>query len=292
MERGSSLRTAFGLPVDDTKRLTYEDYAGALARVIELARKGGALAVYTYGEVSAPGISDLDVIVVSEKPLSLKLSEKELWVLGHFPEVISPEEFKDLGWRMDTRNLQRAWGEDLGEPPVPQSERRRLAVSYAAYRTVALHKAFATGRLRARTLLRHLHALRYNFSLLGLEEPPYFREVELLRGLWFSLGPGRLLDLLELAWRGFEVMEELFSQFGRDETEPKRGGNWLWVEGETRLPRPEPLGLKGKAGEALYYLKVFRAYLPGEALKLLEPPEPKGWRKTLCWLPTFFTRGR
>ncbi len=292
MERGASPRTAFGLPVDDTRRLGFEDYAEALAKIIDAAKKQGALAVYTYGAVSVPGISDLDVIIVSEAPVKLSLDQKTRWILGHTPEVLSPEEFKSLGERVDTRNLQRVWGEDLGVPEVPEGRKRALAANYAARRAIALHKALATRQLMARTLLRHLHALRYNFSLLGLEEPRFFKDVDTLRGLWFSLGPGRLVALLEMTLEALGVIEDFFSNFKRADAEPVRSGNWLWLEGEPQIPRPEPLPFRGKPAEVLYYLKLFRAKIPGEALGLLEPFEPPGWRNALCWLPTFFSRAK
>ena len=290
MEREAWLRTAFGLPVDDTRRLTYEDYAEVLASVIAQAKAQGALSVYTYGEVSAPGISDLDVLVVSERPVRLELGGKARWVLGHSPEVLTPEHFEEIGRRVDTRNLQLAWGEDLGVPEVPEGAKLSLGVSYAAYRAQALHAAFSTRRLKARTLLRHLHALKYNFSLLGFEEPAFFKDVEALRGLWFSFGPGRLVDLLALAWEAFEVIEGFFSRFRRGEASLKKSCNWLWLEGEPSVPRPRPLPLRGKPAEALYYLKVFRARVPGEALKALKPSAVTGWRKALCSLATSFTR--
>ncbi len=283
--------TAYGFLRDDTRRLSLRDYEEALGEVISVASSQGALSVYTYGEVSVPGISDLDVLVVSEKPLSFNtLSSKTLWITSHTPEVVSPRDFEVLGRRVDTRRLRHVWGRDLGTPEVDEGSKPEIAVNYALRKVISVHKALTVRNPSARNLLLHLNSPKHNYTLLGMDIPPFFRRVDELRRGWFSRSEGKLKDLLELSLEFFDVMEGFLSSFpgGEHPSPPKRLHNWLFHVGRSRFPRPKPLPLSGKVSEIAYYLNLYTAEVPHGVLKLIRPSSPPGWRGFLTALKLHF----
>lgn len=282
-----SLRTPYGLLIDDTRPLSVEDYHRALDEVIEISRKIGAVSVYTYGEISNPGISDLDVVIVIPRrdiqfPFDI-LSPDTRWILSHTPVLLTVDDFQHAGEFMDTSRFRHVWGRNLGVPGVPADAKKKLVVNYGVKRIAGIYRTFYMGTLRARGLLLHIHSIRYSFDMLGMKRPEYFHEVSLLRRKWFEKDTGRLRELLRLSLMSFEIMGSIFNTFRRKRANSVRFHNWIWKEGDFYIPplKKHSLHLPSRVREIEYYLRVFEASMPGEALELVDPVELHGWRALL-----------
>ncbi|GEM_PF-4179502 len=290
-DREHTLKKLFGLPVDDVIPLTIQDYKDALSEVLEIAKSINARSVFTYGNISVPGISDLDILIVSENPFPVsRLSRKTRWIMSHTPIVVKPGDIEQTSRLLDTRNLKLVWGRAVEFPEPTIEDLRTLAVRHMVWKTMSLHKKLTTRDLRARNLLLHLHALRYSFREIGEGEPEFFRRVSYLREKWFDLTEeDKLTKLLLLTYESLHIIQQFFSFFERESADNRETGNWLWVEGDVFIPIPsKPFKVKGRLAETLYYLNIYTARIPGGALKYVNPYPVAGWRGILTGIRRIF----
>ena len=283
-DREHTLKKLFGLPVDDVIPLTIQDYRDALSEVIKIAKSINAQSVFTYGNISVPGISDLDVLIVSENPFPVsRLSRKTRWIMSHTPIIVKPEDIERTPQLIDTRNLEFVWGKPVQFPEPTTDNLMGLTVRHMVWKTMSLHKKLITRDLRARNLLLHLHALRYSFREIEKDESEFFRRVSYLREKWFDLNEkDKLTELLLLTYKSLHIIQQFFSFFERESAGNRETGNWLWVEGDAFIPVPsKPFKVKGRLAEILYYLNIYTARIPGGALKYVNPYPVAGWRGIL-----------
>jgi hypothetical protein len=189
------------------------DYSKAASEVVELvARMAPGASVYQVGGVSAPGISDLDFIVVLNDPDSR--AELDQWGMqaGHFspqtqyivdnkPLIADPELWHSLPILHSLRDLRHLSGPVLSPPVSSGSEagashlfnevERRLFVSHK------LERYLLKRSVHVRTALKKLAKLKYDAEVLaevGIENGTWseFSEaVSTLRRDWFSLDRAR-----------------------------------------------------------------------------------------------------
>jgi hypothetical protein len=183
------------------------DYDAVLDRYVERARRApGVVGVARFGNVSAPGISDLDLVVLTEPVLppgagsllSVEgLPEVDREVMLHDPMVVPEDGIGHVFDHLDLPQLTPVWGRIPASPlPAESTERwRKLSVllewlpSYHSYfANLALQR-----RIDVRWLLPVLHSIRYTTTLaadlLDVRCPwgSFLDEVEQLRLEWFDL---------------------------------------------------------------------------------------------------------
>jgi hypothetical protein len=183
--------------------LSEADYAEASAELEEvLAALPEVISVYATGGVSAPGISDLDRIAVAEAPVTSdpweRLSRPTRQVAMHGPFLVDRATFERHRWFAYLEPLRLVLGEtiDVDEPDETNLLGQLLAVEGLVLAFLKLHKQLGTGRIKMRSTLCLLHALRHSLELGGIPQdaaPGAWRlvgEVADLRASWFSLETG------------------------------------------------------------------------------------------------------
>ncbi len=292
-ELGNMLKKLFGLPVDDVISLSPEDYEHAISEVIEIARSIKAKSVFTYGTVSDPGISDLDILIVSETPFPFKkLSKRTRWIMSHTPIVITSKDIKHINRYLDTRKLKLVWGKSIHIPAPSDEDLQKIAIEQMIWKTMGFHSKLITRRLRARDLLLSLNSLKYSFMIIGKNHSEFFQEVIELRKGWFKYDRQfKLPKLLELTYRSFWIIEEFFKSFGRKYAQSRKMLNWIWSEGEAEIPKPSgSLPFGGRLSEVIYFFNIYKARIPGKALEYVKDYPAKGWRGAIIRFRNYLTK--
>jgi len=213
-----------------TPRTTYE-------RAIELAVErwmslpDPPRALYQLGQVGAPGISDLDFVVVLEPgkhdlapfaPRSFPSWARELLV--HPPYFCTPETWPDLNAWFPAFDLRHLGGEDLRVEPLPAELELGCALGLAVDFLITkvprdlLWVAWMRP-LPVRLLLGMLHSVRYTAGMAeraGIHAPAgasdTWQELDALRRGWHDLPgeerPGRLASITrDVVRRALELTE-------------------------------------------------------------------------------------
>jgi hypothetical protein len=219
-------------------------YGGVVDRFVERARKvRGVLGVGRFGNVSAPGISDLDLVVVTEPDVAPdagehltvnSLPEFDRGLMMHDPMLVPEDGIGHVFDHLDLPGFTPVWGRLPASPQYSgQADRwRRLSVllewlpAYQYY-FAALAR---TRRVDVRWALPMLHSLRHPLALAAetLGEPIpggdcFTQEVQRLRSEWFAVGRDgeRVQRLAGALARGWELSAEMCFRMDR----------WLLAEG-------------------------------------------------------------
>jgi hypothetical protein len=195
--RSSSLvLTSFPAPA------TREEYDTAAAELeARLAEVPGAVAVYGYGSVGAPGISDLDRIVVTDADASAttdvwsQLSPRTRQLAMHAPAAIDTETYARHRWFAELGRPELAWGTEvpIEECPCPAYAGALLAAEALVVIRLKLAKQELTGRIKVRPTLCELHNVRLDLQLAGVGRADAAQAwaladaVQDLRQSWWSL---------------------------------------------------------------------------------------------------------
>lgn len=165
--------------VDDIVARRQEEYADVLAaETRRLTNVPEVVAVYSTGMVKAPGISDLDVIVVLDLepnvrsvPLRVKralLANSDTYLRTHGFFVVSPAHFQSVRWMGDWSTLEHVAGDALTVDSIPQEYGDVLRA--AVLLEIGVHKFLALRQLtirplRSRELLLTLNSIGYSLYL-------------------------------------------------------------------------------------------------------------------------------
>lgn len=224
----------------------------------------GAVAVYRTGAVSAPGISDLDRIVVVERDQPLPdvwptLAARTRQLAMHSPFLVDVDTFAHHRAFAHVEPLALAWGEqlDVAEPPHAEWGRLVLATEGTVALLLVLVRQALVGRVRVRSTLCALHALRHDLALAGCEHidaPASFElaeEVTDIRATWFEQSQppvSRLREVLAHALPAIaETLVAIERRLGPPTAEPRAlplGGGWAnvrLVAGDGIAVRPRPM---------------------------------------------------
>jgi hypothetical protein len=172
------------------------------------------VAVYQIGQVGAPGISDLDLVVVfrTADPIDWRHYQPEAfpnWVkqlMTHPPYCCVESDWSSLPAWLPFFALRHCWGSILQDPKVPEELSSGCAfgllVDYLIAKIPRDILWIAWERpLRVRTLLCMLHSFKYVLKLAGqvgialpANSGKVISEVDLLRTNWFE---GNVVDHFE-----------------------------------------------------------------------------------------------
>lgn len=116
----------------------YEDLRSHWLRIAEAS--GYVLAVYEFGSVGCPGLSDLDLLFVvrggAEALRTLTISactERQKQLMGHDPLVIPIEAVAALPFILPLFKVRHLWGEQFALPLAEELPREILACAMTAY---------------------------------------------------------------------------------------------------------------------------------------------------------------
>ncbi|MBN2171931.1 MAG: hypothetical protein JW819_11500 [Candidatus Krumholzibacteriota bacterium] len=168
---------------DDVASRSREDYRAAAAR--EAERLGGdpaVEAVLVTGVTSAPGVSDLDLVLVlaaDARPAPgtrrALLRPVDPYLSMHPPFAVSRDALTDLRWLLDLERLEVLSG-SLPEIPAPPADARPLLAAIAVLETglhklAALRASLLAPVASARGLLISLHSLGHSLGLAASLAP-------------------------------------------------------------------------------------------------------------------------
>jgi hypothetical protein len=197
-----------------------------------LFETGQVRAAYQMGGVGAPGLSDLDLIVVCRDPLRgdlnaaadiRSLGEDARYVLMHSQFLVNEEIFRHIKTLFFGSRLRHVRGEELKilEPPEELEEILRLAFNVE----MMLPRLTEFERIRkgadpvaVRPLLAALHTLRFNLDLSRAwvevdDLVDYPLTIDRLRKEWFTLSRDEAWVRLQATLdRAVVVLEELLER--------------------------------------------------------------------------------
>ena len=170
------------MKVIDLPRGRYRDKS-IYGRVVKLcidrwSSIDGIRAIYQIGGVSAPGVSDLDVMLVLDNfPARIELpgGEDVEFAFMHSPFFCDVELWRSRFFFLVPGGERLLWGEDIGLEKLGKEEmdllRRLLAYEYLIDTLLSIFYQLKRRRVGWRPILCTLHSLRADFELLGREYP-------------------------------------------------------------------------------------------------------------------------
>jgi len=217
---------------DEPIKTSSDRYDLAIQLVIShySALKKSPLAIYQVGEVGAPGISDLDFILVFDDHQTIEYKDLQTdsfpqWakqLITHPPYCCTKSTWKDLKAWFPVFNLKHLWGGRLVEPKLSDEDRIGcsfgMLIDYLMVKAPRdLLKVTWTKPIRLRILLSLLHSFRYTF-LLAQEATVRIpgdielinSEIDRLRLSWFNFDENKRLGMLQsLCVQMYEKLTEL-----------------------------------------------------------------------------------
>jgi hypothetical protein len=277
------------------RELTPADYARATNEVVDRIHKlAQGASIYHLGIGDAPGISDLDFLVVpnDEGPeiewgrweaLKRSLSPTTGYILMHRAFFVSPELWPAFLVAHDFRDVQHLAGPVLSLPKaadysaaVPKLIMRVESRVFRPYH--GLLAPILRRQVRVRPHLKGLFSIRHTATVLaafGVQEPKWsetLREISQLREAWFSLERERqihslyeqTLAIVDVESQMLEQMSKLLTRTGVTIPELERAArdvvgvfddNTVLVQGfDAERSREYSVGSYEVAGQVFYML--------------------------------------
>jgi hypothetical protein len=205
------------------------EYREALSAMTgRLSRLPETMAVYQVGGISAPGISDLDMIVVFrdnkkvEENFHHHLSSSEKYLFIHSLYGISESDFAQAERYTFFNNFVLLYGQDLQSGqrlPQPDTDvlKKQVAIEYLVKMCINIYLQQSYRVLRVRDLLLHVKALQYDCDFLGIHEGRLLEKISQIiewRKTWFDQAPAKkeIIKWWNEFYEEFELfLESLFS---------------------------------------------------------------------------------
>ena len=194
---------------DEPAPKSLQDYEAVLKSVSTKLEAHGNVSVLSQGNVSAPGISDLDLVIsvrgqtrlppLDDSYWNRMLDDRERYICMHRPFMIPEEMLDRVGQIWPVSGMQNA-----GEPDW-KSHVFTAVETYALLGVMGKYPdSFASGKMEARSVLSHLYSTTYTLKILrasgaDIDALGFEKEIRDLRENWFGLEKGarrsRLLGL-------------------------------------------------------------------------------------------------
>lgn len=188
--------------IDWPKFVPFEKYEEAIGRMIEkLRRYEGVTSIYQVGGVSAPGISDVDMLVVfdnsatcNENPLS-RLTRSDRYLFAHGLYGISRMYFQSVEQYTFFETYKLVYGANLQQPTVQLSleehkiVKKQVAIEYLVKMFINLSVARVYGIVSVRGLLLHVKAILKDLEFLDIPSGHLFELSQSMvhsRNDWFQ----------------------------------------------------------------------------------------------------------
>jgi hypothetical protein len=205
---------------------TLQEYQTTLNRYLRQAAKIKAVkAVYQFGSIGAPGLSDIDLALIVDERIThkeiSKLSIRNLCAddqetFLHEPTVVTEQAIDILFETYYIKNLARIYGENfnLEIQRVPPNSHRRwaLTLEYAPLYIFCIQNWLAHNNVDVRSAIPLLRSIRYLLELnsdlktrFNVEWEKYADNVNFLCDNWFDFSENEsaiiLESVLEKAWK-------------------------------------------------------------------------------------------
>ena len=290
-----------------------QDYERAVERYLDIVRRvPGVVGVGRYGNISSPGISDLDMVVITEDDLPAGSGEK--LSIGQLPEfernlfmheaaIMPTQGMAHVSQHLDVASIETVWG---AVPPIPSSDEAErkwhetaILMEWLGCFCRFFGEIASEGVSNVRWALPVLHSLRYTAALAGSLVPDapaawsrFPERVAALRAGWFDIASEaeRAERLGVCLAEGWEVTADLCCRIER------------WIEAERLLPSVQAnSGWSAYSYEATRFAIVARCQSPEamiDSLLNIAGPDrndlPERWQglskrltPSWCLLPRF-----
>ncbi len=177
-------------------------YESAVERVVEsTVSDNDILAVYQVGSISTPGISDVDLLVVSADSPGLltdplkTLDPDQRYLFTHGLFSISAADVEGLRRFTLFHNYRLRWGQDVMESgkashdPESDQLRTQVALEYLLSNFIGRTIEVKYNLVSLRKLMLSVHAIRYDLQFLGVTDGPFSELVDQMiawRQRWFE----------------------------------------------------------------------------------------------------------
>lgn len=209
-----TIRELFNFGVKDftftnlPKRIDISAYEAVQSEFIGYyAKVKGVMAIYKYGEISVPGLSDLDFIVILDDEYKHQygtrydkhlFSGQAQYILTHSQLFLSKSLLKQIQLVMNIGNLKKMWGEDILIEKYSQKENKLSNIfkqldSFITRFPKLFFTALLTKKINVRNIIARLNALRYLVKMYeeinhsqNEELNNYIKEIREFKSSWFE----------------------------------------------------------------------------------------------------------
>lgn len=186
-------------------RVSPDDYERAISHMVDRMRQQrDIVSVMQIGSVTTPGISDIDIMVVSEDGAACRInpleqsSAPDRYLFVHGLYGTSRTLFREIRKYTFFHHYRTLWGEDLAleeEPSLMPGEIRKLktqtALEYLIKMFITLTVQATFGMIKLRSLFLEVPAVRHDLDFLDISHGPLRDLVSafsVLRQEWFQNG--------------------------------------------------------------------------------------------------------
>ena len=218
--------------VNRTRKASRNDYDAALTRYLDSIPLNNLRAIYRVGSIGAPGLSDIDIILIFKDDrrdfaarYSIdRLNEFDRYLFSHEAILVDESTFRNLPYWFPFFQLHHIFGEEL---PVANRTGDFSQFSMILLINYLLTKipyelmlySFLRWRLHERILLAMLNSLRHSLALwelMGNCPSPHARDFAVsfssFREAWFSLSSAdRTRQLIEYVVKAINLSLELIA---------------------------------------------------------------------------------
>lgn len=207
------------------RRVETVGYRACVDRCVErFSKYEGLQAVYQFGSVSSPGISDIDLLLIfdDEAPLSTPQWQTactldDRYLLMHAPAVLPASLVGESAYLAFLNAPQLLWGKSLFPPGGAATSAfvKHLIASEQLMRLlINLDRQLHVRRIKVRPTLCELYSLKYDFVLVPdfkhALQGDFVTGIGALRNSWFELGETkRFTRLLELLKQAIELVNSM-----------------------------------------------------------------------------------
>ena len=227
LQRINSARTidpTFYYPVK-----AYEDASSAYVSMI--LEQNETAAIYQFGSVGCPGLSDVDLLVVFKdwrpSQISLysirRLTKNQQYLFSHDPFFVDRESFENLNCWFPAFSAEHRWGERIEFKSEPDLDIRMLIALQFLLQKVPVEFAsysYVNGKFYERVSMAMVNSLRHIMSLcseVGVDLKPDWKELierfERFRQNWFDLDDTRVPALKKYVFDAITVSVDLIGEF-------------------------------------------------------------------------------
>jgi hypothetical protein len=211
-------------------------YEKAIAKCVsKLSAESSVKSIYRAGGISAPGISDIDLVVVFRDDAGCGinihdyLDEEEKYLIIH-RLYGCPVKYLPLALgRTFFGNLTREWGENNALPEgMDETFKRQTAMEFLAKMFAVMSLQYEFRIIKLRAFLLEAYAIRFDLGFLGIKNSTLGKlvgEVERMRKGYFITTPGQT-EIAFLFDSFYEALKELLSGFDAEYSQSPTAGSY------------------------------------------------------------------
>ena len=183
------------------------NYDLAIKKMVEkLKKQDGTVAIYRIGNISDPGISDIDMVTVFEDGVRCSLnplkglSKSDRYLFSHNLYGVSRDHFCKVQRYSFFHNYNLLWGRELPigqndlSPNKIQELKTQIALEYLIKMFINCSVEYTYGIVRVRGLLVLVRALSYDLEFLNISSGRFFDLLQTIigwRDRWFEAEPDK-----------------------------------------------------------------------------------------------------